>query len=344
MKIHTFFISMLILAGAGIMLYSIKQFQGNIHLLKIFYIHKSRKLSRRISFHMTMMVFLFAGYLGFFYCFITEIHLGLEVITAHVFFWGAIFVAMGNKLHHGMLLSIKNSYQHNLSISTALEEEREKLLSTNRQLVQTEDVTILALAYQAELRDGETGSHISRTSEYVELIARQLKKDSKQSSYLTEGYVQELVKSAPLHDIGKVGIPDMILQKKGKFSPEEFEIMKQHCKYGSEIIRRAQEKLTFRSFLEIATQLTLSHHEKWNGKGYPSGLAGNDIPLSARIMALADVYDALRSIRYYKDAFSHEVTCAIIREERGRHFDPEIVDAFLAEEKNFERISKEHAD
>ncbi len=344
MNIHTPMVSVLILAGAGIMLYSIRQFQSNTCLLKDFYIRKNRRLSRRISLHMTMMVFFFAGYLGFFYCFITDIHLGLEMITAHVFFFGAIFVAMGNNLHRGMLFSIKSSYQRTLSISTALEEEREKLLTANRQLLQTKDVTILALAYQAELRDGETGSHISRTSEYVGLIARQMKKNSSQSSYLTDEYVHELVKSAPLHDIGKVGIPDRILQKKGKFTPEEFEIMKKHCEYGSEVIRKAQEKLNFQSFLEIATQLTLSHHEKWDGSGYPSGLAGNQIPLSARIMALADVYDALRSKRYYKDAFSHEKTCAILREERGRHFDPEIVDAFFAREKNFERISSEHGD
>ncbi|WP_300669075.1 HD domain-containing phosphohydrolase [Desulfoluna sp.] len=344
MDFYTLMISFFILSGAGIMIYSIRQFRSTIQLLQAFYIRKSKKLSRMITLHLTMMAFFFFGYIGFLFFFLAGADTGIELITALVFFWGAIFVAMGNGIHKGMLSTIQESYKSTVSISIALKEEQEKLLTINRQLLQTEDVTILALAYQAELRDGETGRHVTRAAEYTGIIARQLKKDSTQSSYLTDQYIVDLVKSAPLHDIGKVAIPDQILQKKGPFIPQEFEIMKQHCQYGADIICKAQEKLKFRSFLTIAVQLTLSHHEKWDGSGYPAGLAGKSIPLSARIMALADVYDALRTKRYYKEAFSHETSCQIIREERGRHFDPEIVEAFFAVEKEFERISLEQAD
>jgi HD-GYP domain-containing protein (c-di-GMP phosphodiesterase class II) len=337
-------ISFLVISGAGIMLYSIRQFRANIQLLKGFYIRKSKKLSLMISLNLTMMAFFLCGYILFLYCFLSDVDIGLELITALVFFFGAIFVSNGNLIHRVMLLTVKESYEHTVSISSALEEEREKLLTTNRQLLQTEDGAILALAYQAELRDGETGSHITRAAEYVGLIARQLKKESNFSSYLTDEYILELVKSAPLHDIGKVGTPDHILQKKDSFTPQEFEIMKLHCIHGANIILKAQERLKFRSFLEIASQLTLSHHEKWDGSGYPAGLSGDRIPLSARIMSIADIYDALRSKRHYKESFSHEKSCKIIREERSKHFDPKIVDAFFAVEKEFKRISIEQAD
>lgn len=344
MNTYTLMISCLIASGAVVMLCSIRQFKSNIQLLKAFYICKKKKLSWMISLHLTMMGFFFCGYIAFLYFFLNKVDLGLELITGLIFFFGAIFVFMSNIIHRGMLLTIQESYDHSVSIGVALEEERKKLLTTNHQLLQTEDVTILVLAYQAELRDGETGGHINRSSEYVSLIARQLNTDSCYAAYLTEEYIRDLVKSAPLHDIGKVGVPDLILQKKGPFTPQEFEIMKQHCRYGADIICKAREKLTFRSFLELAAQLTLCHHEKWDGSGYPSGLAGETIPLSARIMALADVYDALRTERCYKEAFSHEKACRIILEERGRHFDPEIVDAFFAVEKEFEQISIEQAD
>jgi response regulator RpfG family c-di-GMP phosphodiesterase len=341
---YTLVISFLIISGAIIMLYSIRQFKSNTQLLNAFYIREEKRLSCMIYLHLTMMGFFFFGYLGFLYFFLKRVNMGLELITGLVFFFGAIFVSMSNVIHRGMLLTIQESYDKSVRISVALEEEREKLLTTNHQLLQTEDVTILALAYQAELRDGETGGHINRSSAYVELIARQLKKDSCYASYLTNDYIRDLVKSAPLHDIGKVGVPDLILQKKGTFSPREFDIMKQHCRHGADIICKAQEKLQFRSFLEIAAQLTLSHHEKWDGTGYPDGLSGESIPLSARIMALADVYDALRAERCYKAGFPHEKACAMIREERGRHFDPAIVDAFFAVHEEFERIAIEQAD
>ncbi len=214
---------------------------------------------------------------------------------------------------------------------------------TSEQLIQTQDVTIFALAYQAELRDKETGRHLNRTSLYVRRLAEELAQHPGYRSYLGGDYITDLVKSTPLHDIGKVGISDSILLKPGKLTPEELDIMKRHCEIGAQTLRKAEEKLTFQSFLKIAVQIAQNHHEKWNGSGYPQGLSGEEIPLSARIMALADVYDALRTERPYKPAFSHEKCRSIIQEEQNDHFDPEIVDVFMKLEGEFRRISEELA-
>jgi HD-GYP domain-containing protein (c-di-GMP phosphodiesterase class II) len=212
------------------------------------------------------------------------------------------------------------------------------------ELVETQDVTIFALAYQAELRDRQTGKHLERTATYVRLLAEGLARLPLYRAYLTPSYIEDLVKSAPLHDIGKVGIPDAILLKPEKLTPVEMEEMKKHCTYGSRVLLIAEKKLKFQSFLTIAIQLALYHHERWDGSGYPHGLAGEAIPLSGRIMALADNYDALRTPRAYKEPFPHEQSCAIIREQSGTHFDPRLVDAFLGRHLEFERISRELAD
>jgi len=205
-------------------------------------------------------------------------------------------------------------------------------------------MTIFALAYQAELRDQQTGKHLERTSIYVRLLADRLAGLPQYRGYLTPAYISGLEKSAPLHDIGKVGVPDSILLKPGKLTYEEMEQMKKHCEYGARILRRAEEKLGFRSFLSIAIQLAMHHHERWDGQGYPQGLAGERIPVSARIMALADVYDALSTTRPYKKAFSHQECLRIITEKRGTNFDPQVVDAFLECEATFERTSRELSD
>ena len=214
-----------------------------------------------------------------------------------------------------------------------------KQSTINKHLRQTQDVTIFALGYQAELRDLETGKHIERTSAYVKILADELKKHSKYKSYMTDDYISDLIRSAPLHDIGKVAIPDSILLKPGKLTDEEFLVMQSHAVHGSDILERAEERLSFPSFFKIAIQMSKYHHEKWNGTGYPSGLSGEDIPLSARIMSLADVYDALSMRRPYKEAFSHEKCVKIIAEESGKSFDPELVCVFLDKEKEFEEIS-----
>jgi HD-GYP domain-containing protein (c-di-GMP phosphodiesterase class II) len=215
---------------------------------------------------------------------------------------------------------------------------------TNEHLIETQNVTIYALAYQAELHDVETGSHLDRTAHYVRLLAEGLKKEPEYRKYLTERYIEDLVRSAPLHDIGKVGVPDAILRKPGKLTEEEFEQMKRHAEYGTAILRRAEEKLSFQSFLQLAIQISSHHHEKWDGSGYPQGLKGESIPLSARIMSLADAYDALRSRRYYKEPIPHGNCIDIIRNDAGTHFDPLVVAAFVSQEDRFRQISERLAD
>ncbi len=212
------------------------------------------------------------------------------------------------------------------------------------QVKKTENVTIFALAYQAGLRDEETGKHLKRTQKYVKIIAEALSRQKLFKQYLSDSYIEDLVKSAPLHDIGKVGIEDNILKKPGKLTEKEFERIREHCELGAKILEEALKEVSFRSFLNIAIQLVRHHHEKWDGTGYPDRLKGNDIPLSARIMALCDVYDALRSKRYYKDAFSHEKSVKIIKEGTGTQFDPAIVEVFLEKENLFRTISETMAD
>ena len=199
-----------------------------------------------------------------------------------------------------------------------------------REVVAIQDVTILAMASLAETRDSDTGNHIRRTQFYVKALAQYLSTHPKFSAQLTDSYIQILFKSAPLHDIGKVGIPDRILLKPGRFDAAEFEIMKTHTTLGYEAIEHAEKQLGMHvDFLSTAKEIALSHQEKWDGSGYPQGLAGDAIPVSARLMAVADVYDALISRRVYKEGMPHEKAVAIIIEGRGNHFDPDMVDAFV---------------
>ncbi|MBN2965087.1 response regulator [Sulfurospirillum sp. T05] len=194
---------------------------------------------------------------------------------------------------------------------------------------------IEAMGSLAEYRDGETGAHIKRTQHYVKILCQHLLTLPKYAEFVTQDYAQLLFKSAPLHDIGKVGIRDHILLKPGKLTPEEFEIMKQHAAFGEAIIDKLIGINGPTDFLVSAREITGGHHEKWNGSGYPRGLSGEEIPLSARIMAIADVYDALTSPRVYKIAFSHQVAIDTIRDQSGKHFDPTLVEAFLHLEQEF---------
>lgn len=329
---------LLIAGGIIFMLLGIRKFRSNKKLLSDFYIGDTFNSALMMYHHILLYIFL-SGYILVLISFILDQFLSSEFIISGIFFLGAVFVFLENKLHHNAISAMKANLDETLRISSALENEREQLISLNKQLLETENVTIFALAYQAEIRDKVTGNHILRTAQYVKLLVEDLMKNSKYRNYISVEYKTEIVKSAPLHDIGKVGIPDRILQKEGPFTRDEFEIMKQHCLLGAQIIRKANERLNFKSFLAIAEQMTLSHHEKWDGSGYPNGLKGEEIPLSGRIMALADVYDALRAKRQYKASFSHEKACSIIREEKGTHFDPEIVAAFERVEAQFEQIS-----
>jgi len=220
----------------------------------------------------------------------------------------------------------------------------ETLLNRTEELQLTQDVTIMSLASLAETRDNETGAHIRRTQRYVKALAEQLRDHPRFSGELNEKTINLLYKSAPLHDIGKVGIPDRILLKPGKLDAEEFTIMKTHAELGGEALKVAEAELGSTSFLKYAREIATTHHEKWNGKGYPHGLRGDEIPVSGRLMAVADVYDALISKRVYKDAFSHQDAMNILREGRGEHFDPDVLDALLEIESQFVQIAEEYGD
>ncbi|SER28116.1 response regulator [Giesbergeria anulus] len=212
-------------------------------------------------------------------------------------------------------------------------------------LAAIQDVTILAMASLAETRDNDTGNHIRRTQHYVRLLARHLQSHPRFRDFLNDETIDLLFKSAPLHDIGKVGIPDRILLKPGRLTPEEFEIMKTHCQLGRDAIQHAEDQLGIQvDFLHYAKEIAYSHQEKWDGSGYPQGLAGDAIPISARLMAVADVYDALISRRVYKEGMPHAQAIAIICQGRGQHFDPDMVDAFVTLSDQFQAIAQRYTD
>ncbi len=239
-------------------------------------------------------------------------------------------------------LQLKASVDFLKSQNQFLEQE---VLRRTTEMRAIQDVAVLAVASLAETRDNETGNHIRRTQYYVRNLATHLQTHSRFKNTLDDGTIDLLFKSAPLHDIGKVGIPDRILLKPGRLEPDEFEIMKTHTTLGFESIAQAEERLgSSVDFLRYAKEIALSHQEKWDGAGYPEARRGDDIPLSARLMAVADVYDALISRRVYKPAFSQEKSIAIMREGRGSHFDPDILDAFLAHTHEFTAIAERFAD
>ncbi len=208
-----------------------------------------------------------------------------------------------------------------------------------------QEVAIRALAHLAETRDTETGHHILRTQGYVHELARRLKSHPRFADTLDDHYITLLARSAPLHDIGKVGIPDSILLKPGPLTAAEWEVMRTHAWLGCHAIEMAEREAT-RSveFLALAREIAHWHHEKWDGSGYPDGLAGDAIPLPARLMAIADVFDALVSRRVYKEAIPFDKAREVIAAGRGKHFDPDIADAFLAGFDAFTAIAQRHLD
>ena len=217
--------------------------------------------------------------------------------------------------------------------------EQEVALRT-RELQSIQDATILTITSLAETRDTDTGYHIRRTQLYVLALANKAKENPEYARQLSDNTIQTLFKSAPLHDIGKVGIPDRVLLKPGRLEPEEFEVMKGHCRLGHDAIANAEKQLGIAvEFLACAKEIALYHHEKWDGSGYPEGRAGSAIPLAARLMAVADVYDALTTVRVYKPAMPHEQAVDIIVAGRGQHFDPGLVDAFLEIQEEFRDIA-----
>ena len=218
-----------------------------------------------------------------------------------------------------------------------------KVKQRTRELIITQEVTIQCMASLAETRDNETGGHIRRTQNYMRALAEELKNFGKYRSILDAHSIDLLCKSTPLHDIGKVGVSDRILLKPGKLTEEEFEEMKKHTIFGKVAIEKAEIQLGTNSFLKYAKEIAYSHHEKWDGSGYPEGLKGEQIPLSGRFMALVDVYDALISRRIYKPPLPHSEAVRIIREGEVKHFDSDITKAFVAIQDEFKRIALEHA-
>jgi len=227
--------------------------------------------------------------------------------------------------------------RHNLHLQDLV---REKV----KEISDSQLATLLAISKLAEYRDDEMGRHIERTRTFCKVLAERLRDNPRYAETITEDFIEDIYHAAPLHDIGKVGIRDDILLKPGKLTPEEFEIMKTHTVIGARTLETVRRKYPGNAFVNMGIDLTRSHHEKWDGTGYPDRLSGEAIPQSARIMALADVYDALRSKRPYKEAFSHEESLKKILEGAGSHFDPAAVNAFKAVETQFAEIREQLED
>ncbi len=242
---------------------------------------------------------------------------------------------------------VRARVQTHLALYDQNRELEKKAAERTREIVHTQEVTIYGMAVLAETRDNETGKHIMRTQHYVKTLAEHLMHSREYWDYLDRSRINLLFKSAPLHDIGKVGIADKILLKPGKLTEEEFEEMKNHTTYGRDAIVKSEIALGSKNtttFLTLAREIAYSHHEKWNGQGYPEGISGENIPLSGRLMAIADVYDALISKRVYKPAFPHKKAVSIIMKGRGEHFDPLLVDAFSAIQDTFKDIAQKYTD
>ena len=211
-------------------------------------------------------------------------------------------------------------------------------------LLRDKEMVIYALAKLTEARDSETGCHLERIQGFAKLIAEELSKKPELFPEVNRQYIEIIHTTSVLHDIGKVGIPDRILLKPGKLTPEEFAIMQTHSTIGYEALNSVYQKKPNAAYLRIAAEIALSHHERWDGSGYPNRLSGTNIPLSARIIAVADVYDALISKRVYKGPFSHEKSMSLIIDGKGRQFDPDIVDAFLEVEADVLRVAQRYSD
>jgi putative two-component system response regulator len=239
---------------------------------------------------------------------------------------------------------VKARVRNHIELKRYRDRLEEMVYERTRDLVHTQEATIESMGTLAECRDPETGGHIRRTRNYVRLLAEALAEQPAYAEVLDPDTISLLYKSAPLHDIGKVGIPDAILLKPGKLTPEEFEVMKRHPMLGRQAIAAAEKKLGSNSFLRFAREIAASHHEKWDGTGYPLGLKGADIPLCGRLMAVADVYDALISRRVYKEPVTHSAAVGIIQADAGNAFDPDVVAVFLDRQESFRRVALENAD
>jgi putative two-component system response regulator len=224
---------------------------------------------------------------------------------------------------------------HNRNLQGLVDSQIREIVAAKDELSRAHLATIVALSKLAETRDDDTGQHIERTRVFCWLLAEELRRRGERSDVIDDAFVQNVFHSAPLHDIGKVAIPDQILLKPGRLTDEEFAIMKTHTTVGARTLQEVLCRHENNKLIEIGVEIAYAHHERWDGSGYPRGLAGEEIPLSARIMALADVYDALTNKRCYKRAFSHEEACQIILQACGSQFDPIVVKAFSVLESQF---------
>lgn len=232
--------------------------------------------------------------------------------------------------------------ENNFALSMLRNSLELKVLERTKEIKQVQDVTIFSLARLAESRDQETGDHLDRIRSFCYLLADHLYQNKKFPEEITPAFIYDIYHTSPLHDIGKVGIEDKILLKPGKLTEREFEVMKQHTVIGGKTLFDAEKQLTKgdSSFLSMGRKIAYFHHEKWNGSGYPYGLKREDIPLCARIVAVADVYDALTTKRIYKEAFPHSDAKQIIVDNKETHFDPVLVETFLALEEKFQDLTQ----
>lgn len=239
------------------------------------------------------------------------------------------------KIRAGLHIEL-GSYRRKLEVMVELRTD---------QLRRTQDCILDMLANMTAYRNGETGAHIKRTTFYTQAMVEKLQSEPRPGYQLSEAYAQAIVKSAKLHDIGKVAMPDMILLKPNQLDHDEYEIIKQHTVYGAQILDNAMDDLgDTSSFLNVAREVIIGHHERWDGTGYPYGVCGGEIPLSARIVAIADVYDALISRRPYKEPFSHAEAVEILQKDAGTHFDPTLMELVEGIFDRFEVIAREHQD
>ncbi|MDR0870009.1 MAG: response regulator [Planctomycetaceae bacterium] len=264
-----------------------------------------------------------------------------EIFTGYIYF----LLLTGHNTIEEMVEGLQAGADDFVAKPYKAEEVLARLRAGERILsMETRDVAIFALAKLAESRDSDTGAHLERTQHYCRVLAQQLTTVEKFRNQIDPEFIRLVFQTAPLHDIGKVGIPDAILLKPGRLDPAEFEVMKQHPTIAEKTLSECLDRFPGTVFLQIARDIAGAHHEKWDGTGYPRGLKGDDIPLCGRIMAVADVYDALLTKRVYKPAFSHEEAKNIIVEGRGKHFDPDCVGAFLAREEQFINICEKFAE
>jgi putative two-component system response regulator len=235
-------------------------------------------------------------------------------------------------------------HMHNTRLSELVEARTQEVLSAKEEVSKAQLATIMAMCKIAEARDDDTGKHIERTQLYCRVLAEHLAERACYANTADDEFIRNVHHASPLHDIGKVAIPDAILNKPGRLTPEEFDVMKTHAGIGADNLAAVFAQYPHNSFIRVGIEIARHHHEKWNGRGYPDGLSRNEIPLSARIMAVGDVYDALRSRRCYKEPFPHEKARSILLEEQGEHFDPELIEVFLAVEDQFIAINDEMGD